>query len=248
MRGDGLIPPRTLHRVAGLVDGGLVPVPNGSAARWARDDAGRLWVRKRERETTFDGLLAEVVGHLLGAVLEIPQPAAAVHVSLEDGWSWLSEAVKGVQHWEPSLRDMVVNVGELGRVLALDAIGFNPDRHPGNLLVQFEDDDGRGRVWAIDFGDALVGRPAELARRGLEVPRPHPDMRGLPVDLARQAALDGAVVASRLSSERLRVIVEEACAICEEPAADVLQTALARRCHHAVDIVARYLDVLGAAP
>lgn len=248
MREGELVARPAIPRVVSLQDGELVPVRNGSEARWAIDTTGRRWVRKRELHTTADGLLAEAICYLLGRELDIPQANGAVHRDEDGEWSWLSEAVPGVQHWEPVLADRLVNGDGLGRILALDAIVHNHDRHPGNLLVQFLGDEAHARVWSIDFGNALVGKPSVFAREDLGVPPAHPDMRGLPVAAVAGSARAAAVVASLLPDSRLSAIVTEACSICGEPMVEELTAALVRRHREAVRLVADYLDVLGAAP
>lgn len=245
------MPDRTLfgghliERLVGVVDGPLVPVENGSEARWARDATGRQWVRKREADTGFQPLLAEAASFILGQHLGVPQPWGAV---FHDGaeWSWMSERIAAAgEHWEPDMRDLVANIDELGRVLALDAIVFNEDRHRRNLLVEAIGDEAHLKVWAIDAGKAEIGWPGDFIGRGLAAPSPHNHARGLPVGALVEPALAAAAVAAALPEGTLHTLVLEACDLAREPAAPALGDALVTRCRRAPEIVARYLEALG---
>jgi hypothetical protein len=237
---------RTIQRLVGVVDGSLIPVPNGSEARWARDTSGRHWVRKREADTGFQPLMAEAASYLLGQLLSVPQPQGAVFFDGTE-WSWMSERITAAgEHWEPDMRDFVANRDELGRVLTLDALVYNEDRHRQNLLVEPVGDEAHLRVWAIDAGKAEIGWPGDFVARGLGVPSPHNHARGLPIGALSEAALAAATVAAALPEERLQAVIGEACELGRETSVDALTRALVARCRSAHLIVARYLDALGA--
>ncbi len=233
-----------IERVTGVINGALVPVENGSEARWARDASGRQWVRKREADTGFQPLLAEAASWLLGELLDVPQPRAAAFFDGEE-WSWLSERIVGAaEHWEADMRDQVANLDGLGRVLTLDALVFNEDRHRRNLLVEPVAEDSL-KVWAIDAGKAEIGWPEDFLARGLAPPSPHNHARGLPVDALRDPAMAAASVAALLPESGLVAIVAQACEIAREPSAPALAAALISRCRRAPEIVVRYLDLVG---
>ena len=153
------LPGFRIPRIDGLMVGKKVPGKYGNEVQWARDAAGATWVMKQE--AGYQGLLAEIVSWLLGEHLQIRQPACAL-TCIDDEWSWLSAAIIPVTHWQPRYRDAILNRDELGRMLALDAIVCNEDRHPGNLLVELRPDENAVQVWAIDAGNALAA--AEQAR------------------------------------------------------------------------------------
>jgi len=244
-----LFPRPLIERLSGAVDAGPVPVPNASEASWARDTSGRLWVRKREIHTNWEPLLAEAASYLLGLELEVRQPHGAV---FHDGaeWSWMSEAIPAIgEHWNPDMRDFIDNPDEVGRMLALDALVFNEDRHPGNILVQPLDDEVHLCLWAIDCGKAEIGWPRDFIGRGLAHPDPaHNHAPGLPVETLQSSAMDAAAVAVHVAEEKLRRIIVEACELAGEPGTDALAEALISRCRHAPEIVSRYLDALKALP
>jgi hypothetical protein len=234
-----------IERLAGVVDGELVPIRNGSDARWARDATGRTWVRKREVNTGANGLLAEAASYLLGDLLGVRQPRAAVFHD-GDEWSWMSERlVAAGEHWNPDQRDLIANVEEVGRMVALDALTLNEDRHAQNLLVEPLADGAHLRVWAIDSGNALIGTPVDFCGRGVEPPNPSNHARGLPILALTDGAMAAAEVAAALPADRITVLMREACALAREPAEEALKSALVTRCVQARTIVARYLDLLG---
>lgn len=240
-----LFAPALIERLVGATDGDAIEVPHGAEARWSRDSTGRLWVRKRESFTGYNGLLAEAICHLLGGELGVRQPNAAV---LHDGveWSWMSEAVPAVRHWSPAFADLIDNPDEVAHMLALDAVTLNDDRHAANILAQPKDDHAHYVLWAIDSGNALVGQPADLLRAGLDHPNPRNHAVGLPVDALRASAMAAAEVAGTIPEERLLHIVSEACGLAREPRVPAIADALIQRCRHAPQIVASYVDALGA--
>lgn len=241
-----LFHPGIIEHLTGVLDGDLVPVDNGSEARWARDASGRQWVRKREADTGFQPLLAEAACYLLGLELQVRQPPAAVFHDGQD-WSWMSERIRVAgEHWHPDMRDLIANLDEVGRMITLDALTFNEDRHRRNILVEPVGDEAHLRLWAIDSGKAEIGWPGDFVARGLAAPSPHNHARGLPVDALRPAALAAAQVAVQVADDKLRLMVVEACGLAREPAIDALTATLIDRCRHAPSIVSGYLDALGA--
>jgi hypothetical protein len=234
-----------IEHLTGVLDGGFVPIENGSEARWAIDSSGRQWVRKRESDTGFQPLLAEAASYLLGLKLQLCQPQGAV---FHDGheWSWMSQRIVAAgEHWHGDMRDLIVNPDEVGRMLTLDALIINEDRHRRNILVEPVYDEAHLRLWAIDSGNALIGQLDDFIGRDLTVPSPHNHARGLPIDVLRPAALAAAQVAAQLPEEKLRAIVAEACALARESSVDRLAAALTARCRQAPSIVSGYLDALG---
>lgn len=247
MRDDPLqpVPPAGLERLTGVTDGDLILVPNGSEARWSLDATGRLWVRKRESDTGFQPLLAEAISHLLGRCLGVRQPAAAVY---HDGteWSWMSHAIPGaLEHWSPTLRDRIANPDEVARMLVLDVLTLNEDRHQQNILIEPVEDEAHLRLWAIDSGNALIGHVGDYCERIDRAPDPRNHARGLPlpalVDPARTAALE----AARLPAHQLRAIITESCAVVGEDAVEPLLATLLRRCARAPALTTEYLERLG---
>ncbi len=86
-----------------------------------------------------NGLLAEAVGWLLSRQLSIPTPDAAVGYPDDDNERcWLSQRLLHVTHWSPDIIPHLYNLEVLGRMVALDVLVLNEDRHIGNLLIQYE--------------------------------------------------------------------------------------------------------------
>lgn len=232
-----------IARLDNLILGAPVPVPNGSEARWARSLDGRTWVWKSEGMSGYQALLAEAVSWLLGRALGVRQPEVAV-AQVDAEWSWLSEVVKPSKHWSAEDRDYIINLDETGRMLALDALVGNGDRHAQNVLVELHPDPTALRLWAIDAGNALVGQIDDYLALGLEPPDPHKHARGLPVEALRPGALAAAEVACHLDRATLRAWVAEGCAIAREPRIDDLTEALHRRCLKAHPLVLSYIEAL----
>jgi len=198
--------PRRIARLADVQDRGPVPSPHTNEASYAVDASGRLWVRKRESITGWEELLAEALAWLLADPLGVPAPDAAVVLAPGEE-SWLSAFVPDVvAHWSAGAGP-IENRDGLAATLVLDALLANPDRHARNILLA-PAAGGRVRAWAIDWGDALAGHPADFAAAGERLPSVRNAAPGLPLadldehaDAAarRAAALDPGSVASTVA-------------------------------------------------
>lgn len=239
------LPGFCLRRLDGVMEGKKIPGRYGNEVRWALDAEGGRWAMKQE--SGYQGLLAEMLSWLIGEHLQVPQPACAL-TRYKEEWHWLSAAIIPATHWHQRYRDSVINRDGLGRMLTLDAIICNEDRHPGNLLVELSPDETAVRVSAIDAGNALVGQITDLIARGLEPPNPWNHAPGLPIGALRDAAMAAAEQARRLSRERLRGWVVEGCAVVEEDRVDPLTDALALRCQEAPALTLRYIELLERRP
>jgi len=202
------------------------------------DASRRWWVLK---PLAARGILAESIGALLGRSLGVAVPEHAV---FDDGGrcGWLSAFVHEAHHWDRARMGALVNLEEIGRMLALDAIIYNEDRNTENFIFEAQDEQGRFRGWAIDMESALVGMPRALASKGNGAPRPHalpPDF--VLVDGMRAAAREAAELARAVSDGALREIVAHAMDAAGTLDRDVLNAALLARCRHAPSIVEDYL-------
>lgn len=84
--------PQRLERISGeLTSRGPVKVPHGANADYVVDHLGREWVRKKEIETGFNGLLAEAFGALFALNLQPPVPESAIQMSGHDR-AWLERS------------------------------------------------------------------------------------------------------------------------------------------------------------
>lgn len=236
-----------IERVEGLVDFGPVPVMTASEPTYAMDVSGRKWVRKSILHTVHEPLLAEALGWLLGKVLGVRTPDGAIGGE-GDGLSWLSLRVPGVTHWDPSGIHFIKNVKELGRMLVLDAIILNEDRHEGNILLQANPDQHNLVAWAIDTGGALIGFPDSFAQAEMALPSIAKLARGIPVELVADEARATALRATSLSPYLLKRFVDEACQIAGEPKAGILLEALSARIEGASDLTEKYLQSIEQRP
>jgi len=120
-------------------DGAELRVAHTETHSWSIDVTGTIWARKRVTVTGIEGLLAEAVSWLLARRLRIPVPDAAV--TLSGDLSWLSKQITPVVHWDAIHQGGITNLMDLGKVLVLDVLINNPDRHAGNLLLQPDPDE-----------------------------------------------------------------------------------------------------------
>lgn len=233
---------RRIERVDTLGASRAVPVANSSEAAWVQDASGRAWVIKWEENTGFQELIAEALSWMIGDQIGVLQPRGAVFV---DGSlrAWMSERVPNVVHWNASHAHLLTNADQLGAALALDAITLNEDRHAGNILLQPNPDELHLKAFAIDSGDALIGR-VDFHGSGLRVPTGRNLAPGIPLDLVSAGAMAAAVRAATLDRGEILEMVTEACDIARDPGRVPLEEALAHRLKHAPDLVAEYLAKL----
>ncbi len=236
-----------IEKVSSVVDVSPVPVPNACDAVYATDGR-RRWVRKPLMGA--DGLLAEALGLMLGRELHAPVPNGAVTGPPKE-FVWLSEVIPNIQHWDSQHVNFIVNYPEVGRLMALDALLLNDDRHAGNLVLQATmHNEFERQAWGIDMGNALVGVPAAFDRAGFDTPQVKKLVDKLPVSLISEEALLAAVQAKGLSAYVVTSMVREACELAHEPPEneELLRTALLRRLARAPDLVEEYLSKIGSRP
>lgn len=238
-----VVPIETVSNVAVL---GPVPSEHTNNAEYVHDNAGRLWVRRKESELGVNGMLAEALAFVLGSHLGAPIPEAACwsagDASTHRGW--LSRVIPAVVHWDPSRADYLTNPLALGRMITLDAVLGNIARHAGNILLQATNRPLSFRLWAIDMEECLIGYPEELLALGVASPDASNHARGLPLDQAWESAVDGARAASELSSTTLSEIVQVACSASGAADTDTVFGALESRLRSAEEIVQRHLRAI----
>lgn len=146
-----------IRTITSLVKRGEVPVPSTSVPVYAMGD-GEFWVAKNGGSGE---VLAEALGWLLAGRLRVPTaPRVAVYLEGGQVW-WLSGLVEGVNEWKSSDAFAIVNADALGRMMLLDVVMLNTDRHSRNILII---NDGQGpRVVAIDMGGAEIAGGAAAA-------------------------------------------------------------------------------------
>ena len=227
--------------------GAPVPVPNACDAVYATDGR-RRWVRKPLMGA--NGLLAEALGLMLGRELHAPVPNGAVTGAPND-FEWLSEVLPNIQHWESQHVNFIINYPDVGRLMALDALLLNDDRHAGNLVLQATaDNEFERRAWGIDMGNAVVGVPSDFDSAELATPSIAKLVDKLPVTPIQEGALLAAVEAKGLSPYVVTSMVREACELAREPREneELLCKALLRRLARAPDLVEEYLSKIGSRP
>lgn len=239
-----------IDRVAALVDGEKIRLQGTIDHCYAVDGEGRRWFRKRDADTGPESMVAEAVCWLIAAEIGAPVPRAAVFGEGTPELSWLSSVVEPMVHWQALYWPRVSNQQDLGAVIALDAVTLNEDRHQGNILLE-PLPGGDLRLWAIDSGMALIGRPSELAQRVKDVPKvtaSRPVMRG-PIALdVRAAAVEAARMIAKIPPSRLGDFAVEASLLVrreDAPDAAALAHLLAERCRHAETLTDQMLRAIG---
>jgi hypothetical protein len=240
----------TIERVPEVVDGGVVRGMSDEHHVSMTPD-GRTWIRKRVLTTGHNPLTAEAVCWLIACEMQMDVPAAAVYVCERDEneTSWLSQEISPTLHWDETEHAQVVNLENLGGLIALDVLTLNNDRHAGNLIVQPDDRGSTLTLWGIDSGNALIGQADDFVERRDETP----NATVLPVralvntdawDRVRERALQTAEQILQLNSILLDDFVTEACLLGREPKRIEISQALLHRRDRIVDLTARYLQEL----
>lgn len=206
--------------------------------RLVADADKRWWVKKN---LPARGILAEAVGALLGHLLGVPIPKFGIFDDEKNGKGWLSSYVTQAVHWHQKRLQNLENFGDLGKMLVLDAIIYNEDRNPENIILEPGDDPESFSFWAIDMEAALVSRPRELASKGTRCPDPF----ALPPGF-NAAALDHSIArtvtqAKGFSDETLRALVRASVNAAGARDENTLFEALRLRCRGAAEIVEDYL-------
>lgn len=204
----------------------------------------RDWLLKLDEDSGPQEIVAEAVCWLLGREFGVKLPNAAIFAN-GSRRGWMSELVPAIQNWSPEFRDQIINLDEVGRMLALDAIVGNPDRHGGNILVEFQPDEAHIQLWAIDHGNAVIADSIQFRQLGLGAPMPHCDTPNLPYEVLCMPAMSAANEMRVCDGSLLRKYTLEAWACIDKmPPAGVVDL-LIERCKVAPEIVGRYLEVLG---
>jgi len=151
-----------------------------------------------------------------------------------------------VLQWKPAYAERLADPGELGALLALDAIIGNRDRHKGNILLRPSPSATELRVFSIDLADSWLGTPYDLENAGLDTPPVDNVARGIPVEMVAPGAVACALRATVLSQARVVDSCKEACFIANEPVESVARvvSALTKCLQGAPEIVAKYLEGL----
>lgn len=116
---------------------------------------GRTWSCK---SVNAHQILGEALGYLFSDVMDItaPRPGAVV---VDAGMFWLSELIPNCSHCDPSRGDELEDLSGLGRLLALDLLICNHDRHQKNLLIDYE---APPNCLAIDFEKCHLWTPGMM--------------------------------------------------------------------------------------
>lgn len=211
-------------------------------AKKAVDNLGRRWAAKGPPLATWQTILAEVISWLLGNHMKVPMPQASIYCPADDEPTWLSSYVDACMHFSPGRAFEFENYIDLARVLALDALIANGDRHAGNILMCNES----MRIIAIDHDKALVGWPSDFISLGLGVSPPSVAHPGIPLfPEVRQEAMRVAASAATIGEAEIIGLVHEGCDLVRETSSrSSLADALVARIQAAPDLVDGYFRLL----
>lgn len=210
---------------------------------------GRSWICKYARKAQRRELMiqSEAIAAMLVPHFGARLPAVAVADIGNEAHAWLSEELVGAVAWEPRQHATILeNFGEVGAMLALDAVLLNDDRHPGNLIVHGIDDRADVLIgFAIDNDKALHDVVA-LGQRIDLLPAIEKHLKGLPRSpVLIEGALSAAARARAIGAGTLRAIASESCAAAGLPNDPIIFELLRARCERAESLTRRHLAALG---
>lgn len=219
------------------------------------DTAGNAWFTKGLRGAD---LTAEWVGSSIALALKLPIPEFGVAetstppppkwAEVPHGYTrWLSRLVPFTAAWDNAALDRIVNLDDLGRVLAVDAVLHVPDRHDRNVLL-VPGPSETYQLMVIDFDASAIGDPEtywDLAE-GSVIPDPNRLLvNGL---LLRDPIVESALALAQQATEHVAAfddVVDEGCALGGRSGqGETLKRALNLRLAGAVKLVERYLEAV----
>ena len=224
------------------------------ATGYVFDRKGEQWFTKAIPAAT---LLAEHLGSTLATKLGIPIPdfAIAEHAlpTPIPGWAkapqnhirWMSRYQANALPWRREVLLELNNPGDLGRILALDAVLHITDRHKRNVLL-IPTATRHFRIMVIDYDAGPAGSPEvfwDLAQ-SQSVPSPKSLLNhGLVVTPKMQAAAMAAADHMENAAPTLSGIASASCKIADmSDQAETLSQALLTRMKDARSLVYRYLE------
>lgn len=131
-----------------------VSVPHAGDAFYGMCESGKQWVAKR---ASAADVAAESIGWFVAEHLEVLTAQEVAVLPNAQGLCWLSGYIAGVAEWSAADISSIVNPSELGRMMVLDLLIGNEDRHARNLLIWPRE--SGPHVVAIDMAAARVGSP-----------------------------------------------------------------------------------------
>lgn len=213
---------------------------------WAHTERdGRQWVVKLGRDGPGHGVAAEAFCWLAGQEIGVRLPNAAILEGRSRGW--LSGRIPLARNWAADDRDHVVNVGEVGAMLALDAVVANGDRHHRNVLVVHVPDDLHLQIWAIDHARADIVHVPRLVRLADGPPAAHPERPDLTVPRVRDATLAAAEKIEAVPEDAVQRWLQEAFLADGSPLPAALVELVVGRFNLAIRLAELYLSALGVS-
>lgn len=154
-----------------------IRVLNTSEATLDRTTDGILWVSKNL--AGYNEFAAEALAYTVGRALGVRIPESRYKLMDDGSAQWLSRYVDAAGHWRAELVPQLEDLRDLARIVVLDSIIGNNDRHANNLVLEHLR--SGIRLHAIDHEGAHVGTVADLESLGVAPHSPPPNhARGFP--------------------------------------------------------------------
>lgn len=244
--GNVLFLPEQLLSYTECESRGEVPVENKSGALYVSTSDGRQWVRKGVVYDPFSTLSEAIVWHL-ARVLRVPVPDGAI---LWDGRTpiWMSEFKVGANQWSPADASLLSDTEQMGRVIALDLLTCNEDRHTRNLLSTDRDEGGLD-LWAIDHDAARCSSfhrwddGTELRLPSVSAESQHV-LKGVPRGYFDAACEQAAAEFEKAAHSVLLAALGRAYDDLDQEVPSAVEDVLCTRLSNLCEMMARYLEVL----
>lgn len=233
-----LTPSRALARVRVAEVLAPVATPNRTSAMHVLDDEGRRWVRKRANQRRPRGVFAEALAWLIGREIAAPLPDGAV---TNDG-EWLSLTLPGAVPLSREFAARVADVPSIARLLVLDVLCGNIDRHPGNVLLEPLHDGTQWRLWGIDFDRSALEAPNSLVGHELAIPRPPALACWWPRELLSSGLTDACTRARSIRPELWTEVIDSASKAAQRASSSELAVILAHRSERLPDMMDAYFQ------
>lgn len=214
-------------------------------AQLARDADGLEWIAKTNHADLQGQVLAEAAAHHLGSFLGVPMPAGAI-ATFDGDTYWLSRFAPNASPWDATKADNVENMNELGRMLVLDYLIANSDRHKNNLLLTPTAGGTDWNALVVDQGSARIGNEHYYTNLGTRAQDVEVHVRGLIWDALEPVAIAAAQRAASLDLAIVTRLVAEPCEADGRGLERMVAENLFRRCQAAPDVVPALLQSLRA--
>lgn len=238
--GQMLLFEERIERISRFQVGELLP-RSRCGARFITDSLGRRWVAKLKQPDSE--LIAEGLGLLLSQRLGVNTPQGA-WVDEAGGRGWASAYVSNATPWDAQTLAYIQNIEQIGKMLALDAVILNGDRHKDNVLLRVRDE-LLIEVFSIDLGNAAIGDPLQLHPNDV----PNTDFTIPPLDIPLDRSIEEAMSSlaqdcTMVAGGEVTEYVRDVSRFVPIDPQDAAVSAIVARLRNAPQIIEAYLEAL----